>query len=107
MTAYPTSFPQEALLTMLDKVRGREVETSKLVHAAWVVVGYGLGQTLGADEKSPVWGEAPELDDEAAGDLIEAALLSHDTEASPEAKGAIGWVILVKIAANLLLKYAL
>lgn len=106
MTNYPSTFPQEALLVMLDKVRGREVETSKLVHAAWNVVGYGLGQTMGGEERPRVWGESPELSDEEAGNAIEAALAAND-ETNPEAKGAIGWVILAKIAANILLKFVL
>ena len=102
MTPFPNTFPQEALLVMLDKVRGREVETSKLVHAAWVVTGYGLGQTIGA-ERTPVWGESPELSDEEAGVAIEAALAAND-ETNPEAKGAIGWMILLKVATKILIK---
>jgi len=103
MTAYPNTFPQEALLVMLDKVRGREVEVSRLVHAAWVVTGYGLGQTVGEKEELAVWGESPEISDEDAGYAIEAALTAVD-ETHPEAKGSIAWVILLKVAAKILIK---
>lgn len=48
LTAYPTELPTEALTMMLDKVRGKAVETSELVRAAWCVVGYGLGKGMPA-----------------------------------------------------------
>ena len=44
---YPSEFPSEAFMLVLDKVRGREVSPSELVHGAWVVAGYAASQTVG------------------------------------------------------------
>ena len=47
---YPNSFPQDALLLMLDKIRGKDVSLPDLVHAAWNVLGYGLAQSIGGGQ---------------------------------------------------------
>jgi hypothetical protein len=42
--AYPTELPLDELRTLYAKVKGRAVEIPQLLHAAWVVAGYGLGR---------------------------------------------------------------
>ena len=43
MVEYPLSLQTDALMTLLDVVRGK-VDASKAVHAAWNILGYGLAQ---------------------------------------------------------------
>ena len=103
---YPVVFPQEALLMMLDKFRGREVSTPDLVNAAWNVAGYALGQSLGGGQM--VAGNLPQLDsgeiNEA--DLIASVLQQNGSQVDGAEKAItftiIPWVVLAKIAIKLL-----
>lgn len=45
-TAYPKMFPVDEVQTLLPVLRGQVPEVGTAVHAAWVIVGYGLGQQL-------------------------------------------------------------
>lgn len=42
--AYPTELPLDELRTLYAKAKGESVGVPELLHAAWVVAGYGLGQ---------------------------------------------------------------
>ena len=103
---YPAAFPQEALLMMLDKFRGKEVSTPDLVNAAWNVAGYGLAQSIGGG--AMVAGEVPEGTTDA--DLIAAVLRQHGAQVEGGESVSftfVPWIMLAQIAVKLILKLAL
>ena len=93
MIAYPQIMPTEALMLLLDKVRGKPVAVSELVHGAWNVIGYGLNQSLPLPEAI---GDAGEITDEQA--LL--SLLGTEDE-------AVGFGILPAIAISMAIKLAI
>ena len=93
MIAYPEIMPTEALMLLLDKVRGKPVAVSELVHGAWNVIGYGLNQSLPLPESI---GDAGEITDEQA--LL--SLLGTEDE-------AVGFGILPAIAISMAIKLAI
>lgn len=100
---YPAAFPQEALLMMLDKFRGKEVSAPELVHAAWNVVGYGLSQSLGGG--AMVANDVPEGVSDA--DLIATALRQHGVEVDGENATSftfVPWMLIVSVAVKLIVK---
>lgn len=101
---YPSSFPQEALMMMLDKFRGNEVNTPDLINAAWNVVGYGLGQTMGGGKI--VAGDVPE--DASDADIIASVLKQYGSlDNGPENTVTftfIPWIVVAKVAIKLIVK---
>lgn len=93
MIAYPQVMPTDALMLLLDKVRGHPVDVSELVHGAWNVIGYGLNQSLPLPEAI---GDAGEITDEQA--LL--SLLGREDE-------AVGFGILPAIAISMAIKLAI
>lgn len=104
MVNYPSAFPQDALLTVLDKVRGKEVSLSELSLAAWNVQGYAMGQFIGSG------GVAAAVDDSQNNltdeQVIELAL-SNSGESDVKGFLPVPWVLLAKVALNLIIKFAL
>lgn len=103
MVQYPIDMPTDALMLMLDKVRGKDVEVPKLIAAAWNVAGYGLGKWQPTKDQLP-FGDSPEpTDDEALSQLI--AFQSSGQE--PVQGVVIGLVIgvAVKLALKFLASY--
>lgn len=94
MISYPVVMPTDALLLLLDKVRGKPVAVSELVHGAWNVLGYGLSQTLPLPEAI---GNAGDITDEQA---ILSLLGSED-------ESVVGIGILPAIAISIVFKLAI
>ena len=94
MIAYPVVMPTDALMLLLDKVRGKPVAVSELVHGAWNVIGYGLNQSLPLPEAI---GDAGEITDEQA--LL--SLLGTEDES------VVGFGILPAIAISMAIKLAI
>lgn len=60
LVPYPDTFPSEAFVMVLDKVRGKsEATVGDLAHAGWNVAGYALRQTLPG---GPFAADGPEVD---------------------------------------------
>lgn len=99
MVNYPATLPQEALLVMLDKVRGKDVSIAELCHAAWNVQGYAQAQFIGGGIAIGST-EVQTVSDE---DLLAHALEAGKAE--PDAKGflPIPWVLLAKLAIRLII----
>ena len=101
---YPSTLPQEALMMMLDKFRGKEVNTPDLVNAAWNVVGYALGQSVGGGQM--VAGDVPE--DASDADVIASVLKQYGSlDNGPEKTVTftfIPWIVVAKIAVKLIVK---
>ena len=100
---YPTEFPSEAFLLVLDKLRGRnDVSGADLAHAGWCVAGYALQQTLGG---GPTIRGAENLEQSGGADeqVIQGAI-----EANDGAKGVLfPWVLVVRVAVKLIMEVIL
>jgi hypothetical protein len=94
MVEYPLSLPTDALMTLLDVVRGK-VDASKAVHAAWNILGYGLSQGF------PVQQGIGDSSDATTAEALEV-LIAHD---NPEAVGfpALALGIVLKLAVKIIL----
>lgn len=99
---YPTDFPSEAFLMVLDKARGKDITGADLAHAGWCVAGYALAQTMGG---------GPTI--RGAGDLEQAGwsdeqIIQGAIEANDGAKGLLfPWVLVVRVAVKLILEAVL
>lgn len=95
MVDYPASLPTDALLTLLDVVRGK-TDASKAVHAAWNVLGYGLAQGF------PVQQGIGDHSDAATVEALEALIASQE---NPSAIGfpSVAFAIALKLALKLVL----
>jgi len=80
MVDYPLSLPTDALMTLLDVVRGK-IDASKAVHAAWNLLGFGLAQGFplqqGIGDSS-----GGDSSDGATAEAIEALLASQSPQAA-------------------------
>lgn len=96
---YPDSFPNEALLMLLDKIRGKnDVQMADLMHSAWCVQGYAQKQIMGGGPV--VTGEPNGISDEEA---LQAAIDSQKAkEGEPAQIGLVPWVIVLKIAIKII-----
>jgi len=94
MIPYPETLPTDALMTLLDVVRGK-IDASKAVHAAWNLLGFGLAQGF------PLQQGIGDHSDAATAEALEA-LIAHD---NPEAVGfpALAFAIALKLALKLVL----
>ena len=93
---YPNVFPQEALMMMLDKFRGKEVAVPDLVNAAWNVLGYGLSQSLGGGQI--VAGEVEALSKMTDEEVIASVLQQHGADVSSPGVVGVGIVPMLLIA---------
>lgn len=103
---YPAQFPQEAFLLVLDKVRGKDVPLSELLHAGWNVQGYAQGQIAGGGNAIGAHAAASGKDFET---LLSEAIDDHAAETSGE-KGLpfdVSWPTILKFVVGLLLSAAL
>ena len=101
LTPYPQVFPQEAVMMLLDKIRGREVPLTDMIHGAWNVVGYSCQQTLGGGQIVGQEAFAQNLSDE---DLLQAVLDQNN----PNPEGVVSltmipWLLVARIALKLLI----
>lgn len=99
MVGYPSVLPQDALLVMLDKVRGKDVSIADLCHAAWNVQGFAQAQFIGGGNAIGST-EVQTVSDE---ELISEALKSADPEADVKGFLPIPWALLAKLAIRLVL----
>ena len=71
MISYPTSLPTDALMLVIDKLRGKDVPWNQVALAGWNLLGYALAQ-IPQETVQPILDEpAPETREEAAGYLEE------------------------------------
>lgn len=101
LVPYPSEFPTYALSVVMDRLRGRPVELSTTIHAAWVVSGYALGNVVP---------DSPQIVGIVVGDEAEAQLIEDllkDMQNQTAIRGFIPYALLAEIAARLLLKLLL
>jgi hypothetical protein len=97
MVNYPGALPNDALMVMLDKVRGKDVSIAELCHAAWNVQGYAQGQFIGGGQAIGASTEVQTVSDE---ELLKSAL---EQDADAKGFGVVPWVLLAKLAIRLVL----
>lgn len=104
MIEYPKAMPMDALMLLLDKVRGNPVSVAELVQGAWNISGYGLGLALPLPS---VIGAAGDLSDEQALEtLIQYCKDNGDEKVSSAGVlPAIALSIVIKLAIRLLSEY--
>lgn len=104
MIEYPKAMPMDALMLLLDKVRGNPVSVAELVQGAWNISGYGLGLALPLPS---VIGAAGDLSDEQALEtLIQYCKDNGDEKVSSVGVlPAIALSIVIKLAIRLLSEY--
>jgi len=106
---YPNSFPQEALMMMLDKIRGKEVAIPELVNAAWNVAGYALAQSIGGGQV--IAGEVEALSKLGDEELLSSLLEQHGAKVSDTDQvasiGLVPWLMIARIAIKILKDYIL
>jgi hypothetical protein len=106
---YPNSFPQEALMMMLDKIRGKEVAVPELVNAAWNVAGYALAQSIGGGQV--IAGEVEALSKLGDEELLSSILEQHGAKVSDTDQvaslGLVPWLMIARIAIKILKDYIL
>jgi hypothetical protein len=102
MVEYPDSLPTDAVLVIIDRLRGKQIENAKLILAAWNLTGYALSQVT-KENKPIIKSEDPREDSDDA-DLLESVLaMSQNPTGEAVAKAVIPWVLVLKIATRILL----
>jgi hypothetical protein len=103
MIEYPKTMPVDALMLMLDKVRGNPVSMAEVVQGAWNISGYGLGLALPLPS---VIGAAGDLSDETALEtLIQYSQQEADQVSSAGILPALALSVVIKLAIRLLSEY--
>lgn len=93
---YPKELPLEEVAFLWDRVRGKQVPLGKLLHAAWVVLGYALHQMAPVGTPLPIervqtFGDAP-FDVNEVEPVLEG-LVKGTTQAGPAT-----WWMLFRLA---------
>ncbi len=100
MIDYPKSLPTDALMLMLDKVRGNPVSMAEAVQAAWNISGYGLSLAL---PTQLVVGDSGAISEETA--LEE--LIAYGKGAESGEPHVVGIGVLPALALSMVVKLAL
>lgn len=93
MVGYPNELPLDAVTVLLGYIRGKAPATADAVHAAWEILGYGLGKGL---PTQLAYGES-EPNEEAA---LETLL--NDSEAPQGILISVAIGVAIKIAMRIL-----
>lgn len=102
MVDYPDSMPTDAILVLVDKLRGKQVELSLALKAAWNIAGYAMSQIV-KEGKPIVKSEDPRSDSDDA-DLLQSIVAMHSNPTGETvAKAMVPWVIVLRIALKVLM----
>ena len=96
---YPASIPPESLGLIVDALRGKP-DVPRSVHAAWHVVGYGLGQLVPDPGVALAAGRVTPLTDAQAADYLAGVAAPEGAFAAPAA--AIPWSLVVPVVLRLI-----
>lgn len=99
MIQFPESIPTDALVILIDKIRGKNIDINLVYQAAWNVAGYAISQISKAD--MPVAKNLDARTDEDDALTLEALLAMASGSPQP-AKGIIPWSIIIEIALRVL-----
>jgi len=101
MINFPSSMPTDAMMLVVDKVRGKkDVGNKEFSNALWNIVGYAADQVI-PDDKQIFQNAEVSLEDFAA--ILEQAIPQGDFHGNPITIGIIPWAIVLKTALKLLI----
>jgi hypothetical protein len=101
MISYPKSMPTDAMMLLVDKIRGKQdVGNKEFSNALWNLVGYAADQVI-PDDKQIFQDSEVSLEDFAA--ILEQAIPQGDFHGNPITIGIIPWAIVLKTALKLLI----
>jgi hypothetical protein len=101
MISYPKSMPTDAMMLLVDKIRGKQdVGNKEFSNALWNLVGYAADQVI-PDDKQIFQDAEVSLEDFAA--ILEQAIPQGDFHGNPITIGIIPWAIVLKTALKLLI----
>lgn len=104
--AFPTSFPSEAVVLLIAKVRGTvDVPNREAATAAWIIAGYGAGLALGT---APTVGNqlsAIALDDAKATAALEKLLPTNGEDQRTFTTIAVPWSLIAQWALTKFLEW--
>lgn len=75
---YPGVFPVDAIMLVIDRLRGQQVDAHCLVHAGWVVLGFALLQA--GPVHPPVMQQVKSLTDAELADALQGAVNASETK---------------------------
>lgn len=101
MIDFPNQIPTDAIMLVIDKIRGRkDVNNREFAQALWNVVGYAASQAL-PEDKTIFEGREIGLEDFAS--LLEQAMEQSQYHANPVTIGIIPWALILKTALKVLI----
>ena len=101
MISYPKSMPTDAMMLLVDKIRGKQdVGNKEFSNALWNLVGYAADQVI-PDDKQIFQDSEVSLEDFAA--ILEQAIPQGDFHGNPITIGIIPWAVVLKTALKLLI----
>lgn len=99
MIDFPESMPTDAIVVLIDKLRGREVPNKTVYQAAWNVAGYGIDQVV--KSQKPVVKNLEQRTDEDDALTLESVLAMQGNN-EQSLKGLIPWWLIIEIAVRIL-----
>lgn len=99
MIQFPESIPTDALMILIDKIRGKAIDNNLVYQAAWNLAGYAIAQVSKSDKPVVKNLDARTDDDDA---LTLEALLAMASGSHEPVKGIVPWGIIIEIALRIL-----
>lgn len=112
LTPYPPSLPIEAIMIIIDKLRGSIVPTNDLILASWNLVGYGLSQVNprlaenelnGGSDIIKAFNQEADISNEEAIAALESLIPKSTGSVDDEAAKKLPWAKIIKVAVKILL----
>jgi hypothetical protein len=101
MISFPQTMPAEAMMLVVDKIRGKkDVGNKEFSNALWNIVGYAADQVIPDDKKIFQESEVS-LEDFAA--ILEQAIPQGEFHGNPITIGIVPWAIVLKVGLRLLI----
>ena len=102
MVDYTDSMPTDAILVLIDKLRGKQVELSLALKAAWNIAGYAMSQIV-KEGKPVVKSDDPRTDSDDA-DLLQSIVAMYSVPTGETVSRAmVPWAVLLRIAIKVLM----
>ena len=99
MVNFPDSMPTDALITLIDKLRGKDVPNKLVYQAAWNVAGYGIDQVI-QNQKPIVKSSEPRTDEDDA--LTLESFLAMQGNNEEGLKAFVPYWLIIAIAMRIL-----
>ena len=101
MINFPSTIPTDAMMIVVDKIRGKkDVGNKEFSNALWNIVGYAADQVI-PDDKQIFASADVSLEDFAA--ILEQAIPQGDFHGNPITIGIIPWAIILRTGLKLLI----